>query len=345
MKIFRQGRFRFLKQKNVLGYIIYAVGEILLVIIGILIALYVNNISEDQKKEEKAKTILNDVLSDLEDDIFESINTIEYYEVKDSLLSLVIEDKMQKEDYLKNHNNHFIIASLSGVTINDNAYQYLSQNLDLLPQDYHSILKSLNLVYGDLKANIDLISENISSYISTLLTTWAKEKEWFSLVSTGQTSPQSMQYFLKDPFYKNEIIVYKTYTIQNYKIMLESYKNTALELYAEIHQKIHPSKKIPSRIQVLLGQRLDRESIKKLQLEAYQGYYTLEDKLRIRIFQKQGLLYAQADGQQEVQLEFISPLKLENKSLGLSILFSKKEKQFQQFTLNQGGQELLLSRE
>ena len=50
-------------------YLIYAIGEIILVVIGILIALQVNNLNEQNKKEQLRVNYVNSLLSDLESDI------------------------------------------------------------------------------------------------------------------------------------------------------------------------------------------------------------------------------------------------------------------------------------
>jgi hypothetical protein len=51
IKIFRKIRQRLLTENKFSKYLIYAIGEILLVVIGILIALNINNWNENQKKE------------------------------------------------------------------------------------------------------------------------------------------------------------------------------------------------------------------------------------------------------------------------------------------------------
>ena len=66
IKFFRHIR-RSLIQKNQMGkYFKYAIGEILLVVIGILIALQINNWNEGRKAKEKEREVLIEIISDLE---------------------------------------------------------------------------------------------------------------------------------------------------------------------------------------------------------------------------------------------------------------------------------------
>jgi hypothetical protein len=51
IKFFRKIRQRLLTENKFSKYLIYAIGEIILVVIGILIALQVNNLNEQSKKK------------------------------------------------------------------------------------------------------------------------------------------------------------------------------------------------------------------------------------------------------------------------------------------------------
>lgn len=58
MKIFRKSRFSAITKTSVSKYVLYAIGEIILVVIGILIALYLNNKKEISDRLEKQETHL-----------------------------------------------------------------------------------------------------------------------------------------------------------------------------------------------------------------------------------------------------------------------------------------------
>ncbi|MGB6037692.1 MAG: DUF6090 family protein [Cryomorphaceae bacterium] len=69
IKFFRHIRQAMIKENRVSKYMLYAIGEIVLVVIGILIALQINNWNE-QKKELKTVTVLaNSLKEDLNKDV------------------------------------------------------------------------------------------------------------------------------------------------------------------------------------------------------------------------------------------------------------------------------------
>jgi hypothetical protein len=61
IKFFRQIRQKLLSDKQFSKYILYAIGEIFLVVIGILIALQINTWNEDRKNLEKENYYLNSI--------------------------------------------------------------------------------------------------------------------------------------------------------------------------------------------------------------------------------------------------------------------------------------------
>jgi hypothetical protein len=68
MNFLRKLRQRLLTENRVSKYLLYAVGEIVLVVIGILIALQINNWNEAQKMAKKEKLFLVNLQQDLESD-------------------------------------------------------------------------------------------------------------------------------------------------------------------------------------------------------------------------------------------------------------------------------------
>ena len=61
IRFFRNIRQRLLINNSFKKYLLYAVGEIFLVMIGILLALQVNNANEERKKRELERTYLSDI--------------------------------------------------------------------------------------------------------------------------------------------------------------------------------------------------------------------------------------------------------------------------------------------
>jgi len=77
INFFRKIRQQLLTQNKVSKYLLYAIGEIVLVVIGILIALQVNNWNEDYKESQAIKSVLYEIKEDLIQDKAELERNIE----------------------------------------------------------------------------------------------------------------------------------------------------------------------------------------------------------------------------------------------------------------------------
>ena len=69
IKFFRKIRQRVLIENNISKYLIYAIGEIILVVLGILIALQIDNWNENRKESRIVHNYYDQLISDLNADI------------------------------------------------------------------------------------------------------------------------------------------------------------------------------------------------------------------------------------------------------------------------------------
>jgi hypothetical protein len=74
IKFFRRIRQKSLSENKISKYILYAIGEIVLVVIGILIALQINNYSEHKKERNKELVLLTNLSNEIKLDILQIEN-------------------------------------------------------------------------------------------------------------------------------------------------------------------------------------------------------------------------------------------------------------------------------
>ncbi|WGK65857.1 DUF6090 family protein [Croceiramulus getboli] len=80
IKFFRHIRQSMIDQNRTRKYLLYAVGEIILVVIGILIALQINNWNENRKSKIQGQLYLNRLLSENKEDLATFNNNIKELE-------------------------------------------------------------------------------------------------------------------------------------------------------------------------------------------------------------------------------------------------------------------------
>ena len=83
IKFFRKIRQRLLSENKCSKYLLYAIGEIVLVVIGILIALAINDAYSKSKNEEKVRAILNQIQQEIITNIEDCNRIFGYYIAKE----------------------------------------------------------------------------------------------------------------------------------------------------------------------------------------------------------------------------------------------------------------------
>lgn len=159
-KIFRKFRKTLLSQSRFGRYLVYALGEIVLVVIGILIALQINNWNEAKKIKAKELTYLANIKTDLNVSIVE----IEKYVLRCSSLiesgkrTLEYFNGKAVEDWNAFNKDIADIYTWQRFYLMDNTFQELmnSGNLAIISNDsIKAGLLDLDVMYKHLKYNED----------------------------------------------------------------------------------------------------------------------------------------------------------------------------------------------
>ncbi|MCF7561796.1 DUF6090 family protein [Sabulilitoribacter multivorans] len=97
IKFFRKIRQQLLTENKFSKYLLYAIGEIVLVVIGILIALQINNWNENRKQKAKVNNYLKSMVIDLNSDTKAYERIIDSYELQVENNTLIFKDKNYQE--------------------------------------------------------------------------------------------------------------------------------------------------------------------------------------------------------------------------------------------------------
>lgn len=193
IKFFRKIRQKLLTENKFSKYLLYAIGEIVLVVIGILIALQINNWKEANNRLAQEESILKELLSNLRKDSIDHAINAEWYErVEKSALIIneSLEKKIPWQDSLAAHFGNMYTHGIS--TFNTSAYENLkSIGFDLISND--SIRIALTNLYGISyklveKSEDQMTKDNFNAMIAPVLTSRLKMERWFHAVPNDYTS-------------------------------------------------------------------------------------------------------------------------------------------------------------
>ena len=107
IRYFRIIRLKLIPEGKLNRYLIYAIGEILLVMIGILLALYVNNKNEDRKEILKGYEIIIEIKENLESNSKQFRQEIELEKEVISSIDIVLSNINEIKTYHDSLDRHF----------------------------------------------------------------------------------------------------------------------------------------------------------------------------------------------------------------------------------------------
>jgi hypothetical protein len=226
-------------EKNKTGkYLKYAVGEIVLVVIGILIALSINNLNETLKQKETTNSIYSIVKEDLNNDISEIDSFLkDYDEVRKSSFKTVLYTNLTKEDWLKNPQYISVIYGYEDFSINQRGFELLKNQSNLILNTKQNLASEINLFYNQHIVEIDvaigeLFHENVE------LTKNLKKYDWYSTFLLHNEIEGVIDYISNNPFAKNDItLYYQTFSV--YANELRTFRENAKKLIIKIDKQLN----------------------------------------------------------------------------------------------------------
>ena len=215
-----------------LKYMRYAIGEIVLVVIGILIALQINNWNEERKHKEKTNHLFKEAQKELVYNIKQSSSVIDYYRKKDSLLYKVIHKQVTYEDYKTNWELRVLVTGDRPANLTSDAFNNLIDNEGSLTQQEDSIVLKLKKLFATRKRLVDEHDIKTVSNIDRHMEKLKNEKVWYSQLML--VPDEQIDFFLNDPFYLNEVKHFEIYALQTHLMAVKDFKVDATSIYEEL---------------------------------------------------------------------------------------------------------------
>jgi hypothetical protein len=247
IKFFRNIRKNLIAEGKTARYFKYAIGEIILVVIGILIALYLNNLNETFASKTKTDIILEDVLNELNVNIAKIENEIDFFHKKDSVFWAIKQNRVTKETYADPKHPEFLDMTtlFTQFQLTNDAYQLLIANRENLPLEYKPVLNSLNDLDSKLKADLDLFDNELMQTIKTNIKFYSDNFSWFS-DDTETGNENYYNYMLEDFGYKNKVYFLNSLAIRNHFGSALAYRTKAIDNYAKIAMLLDKTGTTPS---------------------------------------------------------------------------------------------------
>jgi len=197
IKFYRKIRQKMLTENKFSSYLIYAIGEIILVVIGIFLAIQLNNLNENRKERDKEVSLLLRLKDDFNSDIIDLSR-------QDSLAA-IRESRSEKalEEFYKAKTVQDIItadslfsATWTNIKVNKKTYDemlntsgiYIIKNKKLRNHltDYYDLIETFQQFVREMNSDSQRLIQNQNLNSHTLLVK-ENDKQWFDIKKIDTT--------------------------------------------------------------------------------------------------------------------------------------------------------------
>ena len=230
LRFFRRIRQRLLAGNRFSKYLLYAVGEILLVVVGILIAIQVDNWNEDRKKRLELSRLLLDIEQDLLHNYQIAGATLGFYRTQDSIAKRIAKNQLTKEDYLNNPRLNYYISNWEYYLPAEKNIDQFVESEKMAPARYKQVIGALKGIQGYSAVLDDTwsgLAENLDEN-TNFLTSF----NWF-VKNDSLSNAKRHEFFLHDAQYQTAALRYWVYT-QNYYDKISRYRAQTMAALATV---------------------------------------------------------------------------------------------------------------
>ncbi len=249
--ILRRLRQHFLTSNKFSKYLLYAIGEIILVVLGIVIALQLNNWNDERKMNASFDNLLlsledelNSNIQECSYEIFWGLTYIERYD-------LITSDSITRDVYRENPQLRDLIGANQLDIISEDINSLINKQ-DEFPSKYKPLIPSLKKFltiisrYENSVRNISDVVKSYRSYI-TQNTTWMGDRDL--TVKESEAMEAQIDFYMNDPVYMNFLSNHSYFYEESIRNMI-GIRAVCLVLLAQVKQiRDHLS---PDEIQGLL---------------------------------------------------------------------------------------------
>lgn len=274
VKIFRQTRQTLINDEKVTKYLLYAIGEIILVVIGILIALQLDTAKELKDNKEQIKGILFNIAINLDESAMQIAEVLDYIEENDSLANIILKKELSAADYVGDiWTNSFIgltRRSMEVVHYNSTAYERLMGNIEIIPDEFDEMIKLLHHVYNQEIPIAMGVEREVKTFLSSIEDELRISQAWYSMTEP-EHQKRAVDYYLNDPIYLNNVYRLKGHlthlTVHLYQLRSQinlAYNEMYWDLFSETPFAENITKIEPTNLE---------------ELDEYTGVYVLSGKM------------------------------------------------------------------
>ncbi len=217
IKFFRHIRRSLINQNKMGKYFKYAIGEIILVVIGIMIALQANNWNEKRKTNNTIETLIDKIEDDVITDVKNVNNEIAFYEERVLMMQRILKKEVTKDDY-RQFKYYELLFNYSDFNPNTENLDKLLELEETVKPDYLPIIKAIKSLKGR-KQYKDLAWNDLQKAFTDNVDYYTLSGKDFTFRRDSNSIEKTINFYLTDSNYINRVL---NYSIKNQNVLFET---------------------------------------------------------------------------------------------------------------------------
>lgn len=236
MRFFRSFRVQSMDSNNIKKYFRYAMGEIILVVVGILIAFQINNYGDRLKQQTRLSSIVHIVQEDLANDTAEASEVIRWYKERQVFFKLLLQDSFSLEQIDTSTIIRGLIMSFQPFTMDQMGYQLLrkQENIVNLQKD-KAMIETIHF-YSESIKQLEITEGMVRSDVNSNILYYRDNFHWFYELLSSSNVKEYAKHVKDDPGFKNKLVNHYVLVYNNFIPTLMTFKNEAAIILNKLEQ-------------------------------------------------------------------------------------------------------------
>ncbi|WP_299274543.1 DUF6090 family protein [uncultured Psychroserpens sp.] len=238
MSIFNNKRMALLSKKGIFKYLTYGIGEIILVVIGILIAVSINNKNQERVAQKKLRSYLQVYQQDLVQDTLVVGQVLKYVDDRKKFFRIFLSDTVTAKTYDDNKEGYGLVLSYSPFKLQEKGINLLENYVNDNETEQDTLISRIltnHRAFGNL---IDETNVRIGNDIDNNMMYLKEHEPWIADLLIGNLSnPEMITYFLSAN-YKARLAIHSTLIYGNLEPMLKGLQAANKETLGMLNERL-----------------------------------------------------------------------------------------------------------
>jgi hypothetical protein len=236
--MFSKQKIKLLDKSRFKKYLAYAFGEVLLIVIGISIAVFINKRVEQNNRKDLLQTILVNIKNDLETDLREVDILLDNYKRSEPFFDYVL-DSLEAGRSMKDCLYcPQVLTNAMPFSLRTRGYQQLNDFKEDRINNTDSLIFNISNFYNSYTKLTEVVNKLLLDDTDDNLNYLKVNYEYFRHLFTDKEIEGRMDFFENNIEFVNRVALREILNYANHVQLLESYKEDSKSLLEDISNKI-----------------------------------------------------------------------------------------------------------